>query len=124
MRKGALREISPKLSRAKVATAAMHPDPLRRRRTWREDSTKATLAPCDRGGNLGGMSTAIQASAPDARQTEIYRRMSPKQRVAVALGMHDQARALMDAGLRAAHPDWTERERRREMARRTLHARD
>lgn len=62
-------------------------------------------------------------SAADARQTDIYRRMTPKQRVAVALGMHEQARALMDAGIRASHPHWSEAERRREIARRTLHAR-
>ncbi|MDB6114524.1 MAG: hypothetical protein JWQ62_1469 [Lacunisphaera sp.] len=62
-------------------------------------------------------------SAADARQTDIYRRMTPAQRVAVALGMHDQARALMDAGIRASHPRWSEAERRREIARRTLHAR-
>lgn len=65
----------------------------------------------------------VHASAADARQVEIYRRMTPKQRVAVALGMHDQARALMDAGIRASHPHWSEAERRREIARRTLHAR-
>ena len=62
-------------------------------------------------------------SAADARQTDIYRRMTPKQRVAVALGMHDQAQALMDAGIRASHPHWSEAERHREIARRTLHAR-
>ena len=69
------------------------------------------------------MSTSDHVSAADARQTEIYRRMSPAQRVAVALTMHEQARALMDAGLRATHPTWSETERRREIARRTLHAR-
>lgn len=81
------------------------------------------LAPCGGVSNLGGMSTAAHVANADARQTEIYRRMSPKQRVAVALGMHEQARALMDAGLRTAHPDWSETERRREIARRTLHGR-
>lgn len=62
-------------------------------------------------------------AAADVRQAEIYRRMTPKQRVAVALDMHDQARALMDAGMRVSHPHWSEAERRREIARRTLHAR-
>lgn len=65
----------------------------------------------------------IHVTDADARQTEIYRRMTPKQRMAVALGMHEQARALMDAGIRASHPHWSEAERRREIARRTLHAR-
>lgn len=60
----------------------------------------------------------VHVSAADARQTDIYRRMTPKQRVAVALDMHDQARALMDAGIRASHPHWSEAERRREIARR------
>lgn len=86
-------------------------------------SAKAMLAPRRGTANLGGMSTTDHASAADTHQTEIYRRMSPKERVAVALGMHEQARALMDAGLCATHPDWTETERRREIARRTLHAR-
>jgi hypothetical protein len=73
----------------------------------------------------GSIMPAIPAhvSAADARQAEIYRRMTPKQRVAVALGMHEQARALMDAGLRASHPHLSEEARRREIARRTLHAR-
>lgn len=62
-------------------------------------------------------------SAADARQVEIYRRMTPRQRMAVALGMHEQARALMDAGIRVSHPQWSEAERRREIARRTLNAR-
>lgn len=62
-------------------------------------------------------------SAADARQVEIYRRMTPKQRMTVAFGMHAQARALMDAGIRALHPHWSEAERRREIAHRTLHAR-
>ena len=67
--------------------------------------------------------TSTHVLAADARQVEIYRRMTPKQRVAVALGMHEQARALMDGGLRASHPQWSEAERHREIARRTLHAR-
>lgn len=71
----------------------------------------------------GTMSAPPHLAAADARQVEIYRRMTPKQRVAIALGMHEQARALMHAGIRAAHPHWTEAERRREVARRTLHAR-
>jgi hypothetical protein len=66
---------------------------------------------------------SAHALAADARQVEIYRRMTPKQRVAVALGMHEQARSLMEGGLRGSHPQWTEAERRREIAHRTLHAR-
>jgi len=66
---------------------------------------------------------SAHVAAADARQTDIYRRMTPKERVAVALGMHEQARSLMDAGIRASHPHWSEVERRREIARRTLHAR-
>lgn len=59
----------------------------------------------------------------DARQTEIYRRMSPSRRLELAVAMHRQARALMEAGLEQSHPELTAAERRQEIARRTLNAR-
>jgi hypothetical protein len=59
----------------------------------------------------------------DARQTEIYRRMSPAQRLEQAMQMNRQMRALMDSGLRATHPQLSLAERRREIARRIRHAR-
>ena len=57
-------------------------------------------------------------SAADARQVEIYRRMTPSQRLAQAMRMNSQARELMDSGLRATHPHWSAAERRRAIARR------
>jgi hypothetical protein len=59
----------------------------------------------------------------DALQTDIYRRMTPSRRLELAIAMQQQARALMEAGLRQSHPGLTAQERRREIARRILHAR-
>lgn len=58
----------------------------------------------------------------DALQTEIYRRMCPSRRLELAVAMQEQTRALMEAGVRRSHPDLTAAERRREIARRILHA--
>ena len=59
----------------------------------------------------------------EERQAAIYRRMTPTQRLQQAVRMNQQMRSLMDAGLRAQHPAWSEQQRRREIARRILHAR-
>ena len=59
----------------------------------------------------------------DARQVEIYRRMTPSQRVEQAMRMNRQMGELMDSGLRATHPHLGPEERRREIARRIRHAR-
>jgi hypothetical protein len=56
-------------------------------------------------------------------QREIYRRMTPTERLQQAVRMNRQMRSLMDAGLKAAHPDWPAEQRQREVARRILHAR-
>ncbi|EIP97377.1 hypothetical protein OpiT1DRAFT_01814 [Opitutaceae bacterium TAV1] len=56
----------------------------------------------------------------DRIQAAIYRRMKPEQRLAQAVRMNRQMRGLMDAGLRLQKPEWTEAERRREIARRIL----
>lgn len=81
------------------------------------------LAPQGGSANLAGMSTAAQVADADARQNEIYRRMTPSARLALAMQMNDSMRALMDSGLRSTHPHWTSDERRREIARRIRHAR-
>ena len=49
--------------------------------------------------------------------------MTPSQRLAQAMRMNRQVRELMDSGLRATHPQFSAGERRREIARRTRHAR-
>ncbi|MFA6961496.1 MAG: hypothetical protein WC205_12145 [Opitutaceae bacterium] len=58
----------------------------------------------------------------EARQTAIYRAMPPEKRLAQAVRMNRQMRALMDAGLHQQKPEWSGEERRREIARRILHA--
>jgi hypothetical protein len=59
----------------------------------------------------------------DEIQTEIFRRMSPSRKLELAIAMQEQARALMDSGLKLSHPQFTESKRRRAIARRILNAR-
>lgn len=61
-------------------------------------------------------------SESQARQDAIYRAMTPAQRLEQALRMNRQMRSLMDAGLRARHPEWTEEQRRKKIAERILYA--
>lgn len=49
--------------------------------------------------------------------------MTPSRRLEQALRLNRQMRALMDAGLRAEHPEWTAEQRKRVIAERILHAR-
>lgn len=58
-----------------------------------------------------------------ARQAAIYRSMTPAQRLEQALRLSQQMRSLMDAALRAEHPEWTPEQREQVIARRILHAR-
>jgi hypothetical protein len=53
----------------------------------------------------------------EAIQTEIYRRMTGAERVALAWEMSLFARELARARLRQEHPDWTEWEMKREILR-------
>ena len=41
-------------------------------------------------------------------QLNIYRQMTPEQKLKVAQRLFDSAQALKAAALRAQHPDWTE----------------
>jgi hypothetical protein len=66
---------------------------------------------------------STHAANADAHQVDIYRRMTPKQRMEQAMQMNRQMRELMDSGLRATHPQLSADGRRREIARRTLLAR-
>ncbi len=59
----------------------------------------------------------------NARQIEIYRRMTPAQRLEQAMQMNRQMRELMDSGLRTTQPQLSAIERHREIARRIRHAR-
>ena len=77
---------------------------------------------------VGRASFAVMLSSgsltkADEIQTEIFRRMSPSRKLELAIAMQEQARALMDSGLKLSHPQFTESERRREIARRILNAR-
>lgn len=44
----------------------------------------------------------------DDRQAEIYRKMTPLQRIERGLSMAAFARAIYAADIRRAHPDWDE----------------
>jgi hypothetical protein len=59
----------------------------------------------------------------EARQSAIYRAMTPAQRLEQALRLNRLMRSLMDAGLRAQHPEWTAEQRQKVIAERILHAR-
>lgn len=45
---------------------------------------------------------------PDERQIEIYRRMTPAQRLEIGMGLITTAREIKRGALRAQHPDWNE----------------
>jgi hypothetical protein len=57
------------------------------------------------------------------RQSEIYRCKAPADRLQQAVRLNRQMRSLMDAGLRAQHPDWTAEQRQRRIAERILYGR-
>ncbi|MCX6376337.1 MAG: hypothetical protein NTU88_09960 [Armatimonadetes bacterium] len=52
-----------------------------------------------------------------AAQTEVYRKMTPVQRLEIAFDMSLAARELSLARLRMEHPDWTEKQLQREILR-------
>jgi len=56
-------------------------------------------------------------------QAQIYRAMDPADRLRQAVKLAHEMRSLMDAGLRAQHPDWTDEQRLRVIAERVLYAR-
>jgi hypothetical protein len=55
--------------------------------------------------------------AAQARQRDVFRRMTPEQRVALAAEMSDEIRAVTEAGIRHRHPEWTDDEVQAELAR-------
>lgn len=63
------------------------------------------------------------ARAAHRRQVEIYRAMSPQQRLQQALRMNRAMRQLLAAGFRQRHAEWSEEQIRRAVADRILHAR-
>jgi hypothetical protein len=61
--------------------------------------------------------------AAHQRQVEIYRAMTPQQRLEQALRMNRSMRELMAAGFRDRQPTWTEAQIHRAVADRILYAR-
>ena len=61
--------------------------------------------------------------AAHAHQVEIYRAMTPQQRLEQALRMNRSMRELMAVGFRDRHPEWTAPQVKRAVADRILHAR-
>ena len=57
---------------------------------------------------------------PDTKMMAIYARMSAAQKLAIVDGLVRSTRRLTAEGVKAQHPDWSEPQVRREVARRTL----
>ena len=49
-------------------------------------------------------------TSPDARriQQAVWRRMSPSERVDLAVAMSEDVREIASAGIRLRHPDWSD----------------
>lgn len=60
--------------------------------------------------------------ADHQRQIEIYRAMTPAQRVAQIFELTEFARSVTRAGIAADHPGWTSEQVQRELVRRILGA--
>jgi N-acetylmuramic acid 6-phosphate (MurNAc-6-P) etherase len=50
----------------------------------------------------------LDESKAHDRQIEIYRQMTPAQRIAAAMQLSVAAREIKAAALRAQHPDWSD----------------
>ena len=57
----------------------------------------------------------------DDQMAEIYRSKSPMERLAIAHGMWRSARRMIDNVVRDQHPDWTDDQIQRDVARRISH---
>jgi hypothetical protein len=57
----------------------------------------------------------------DEAVADVLRNKSPGERLAIANGMWRSARQMIESLLRAEHPEWTDEEIRRDVARRMLH---
>jgi hypothetical protein len=57
----------------------------------------------------------------DDTMAEVLRRKTPAERLAIGMGMWTYARDLLRAVLRGQHPDWTDEQINREVARRLSH---
>ncbi len=57
----------------------------------------------------------------DEVMAEVLRRKTPAERLAIAFGMWESAREMLTSHLKSSHPEWSEEEVRREVARRFSH---
>jgi hypothetical protein len=67
---------------------------------------------------------ANQVEAVDDDLAQILSQMSPGQRIQLAADANDAARAMVAAGIRYQHPEWTHARISEEVARRMLSATD
>lgn len=52
------------------------------------------------------------------KQIEVYRRMTPQERLQIGFELYELSRNLVRAGVRHQHPDWTEPQVEQEVVRR------
>lgn len=64
---------------------------------------------------------AFEENCISPEMAAIYRQMTPTERLQIGFGMWRAARKLVAAGVRHQHPDWSEEEMSREIARRLSH---
>jgi len=65
------------------------------------------------------IATMASDTSPEAAaiQAEIFRRMTPEERLRIALELSEEMRNITLAGLRSRHPEMSEEELRRELIR-------
>jgi hypothetical protein len=63
----------------------------------------------------------IHEDRADEAMIAILRQKTPTERLAIAFGLWRSARRMIDTNLRAEHPDWSEEQIVREVARRMSH---
>lgn len=71
-----------------------------------------------------GVHEEIRIERPDYRLLDIYASWTPARRLDAVADMMRAAREIMTAGVRQQHPDWTDADVRREVARRYRGYRD
>jgi hypothetical protein len=71
-----------------------------------------------------GVREEIRIERPDFRLLDIYASWTPERRLKAVADMMRTARQTMTAGVRQQHPDWSDAEVKREVARRHRGYRD
>lgn len=70
--------------------------------------------------SVASMVASDTSPAAEATQLEILRKMSRRERLQLALDLSEFVRELERAGIRHAHPEWTEAQITRELLRRSF----